>query len=152
VVKADRGYFGWPMPLLSPKTDKPIKTKRMMRITPFRIYIIGQIKGLPLEEAKRNFKRIFDRLIAMGYEPINPFNLGIPDHWEYPQSRPHNLKALYGCEAVYIQSNWRHSDGSIDEIQQANDTNKGMFYEEKKGMEELEELSRGLWERKGLNQ
>ena len=45
-----------------------------MRITPVYIYLIGQIKGLPIEEAKRNFQNIESKLRALGYSPVNPFN------------------------------------------------------------------------------
>ena len=118
-----------------------------MRITPFRIYIIGQIKGLPIEEAKTNFKLIEDKLRDMGYEPVNPFKLGIPEHWDYQQSKPHNMKALASCEGVYIQRNWRKSEGSCDEINESMKQGKELFYAESRGMERLEELSRDLFER-----
>lgn len=119
----------------------------MNRITPVYIYIIGQIKGLPLEVAKSNFERIENKLRELGYSPVNPFKLGIPEHWEYEQSRPHNMKALAPCEAVYIQSNWRNSEGSQDEIKQAMLQGKELYYAEAKGMETLEEQSRFLFER-----
>ncbi len=119
----------------------------MHRITPVHIYIIGQIKGLPIDEAKQNFNRIETKLRELGYSPVNPFKIGIPDHWEYPESRPHNLTALGKCEAVYIQNNWRKSDGSMDEIQQSMIQGKELYYAESKGMEKLEEQSRFLFER-----
>jgi len=120
----------------------------MHRITPVHIYIIGQIKGIPIDVAKANFKQIEKKLRDLGYEPINPMvHLGIPDHWDYEQSRPHNIEALSKCEAVYIQSNWRKSDGSQDEIKQAMIQGKNLYYAESKGMEMLEEQSRFLFER-----
>jgi len=120
----------------------------MQRITPVNIYIIGQIKGLPIHEAKSNFHRIEVRLRELGFEPINPMvHLGIPDHWDYEQSRPHNIEALSKCEGVYIQSNWRKSEGSKDEIKQSMLQGKNLYYAESKGLEMLEEQSRFLFER-----
>jgi len=121
-----------------------------MRITPVHIYIIGQIKGLPIDEAKANFERIENKLRELGYNPINPMKIGIPDHWDYDQSRPHNLKALAPCEAVYIQHNWRKSEGSQDEIKQSMLQGKELYYAESKGMETLEEQARYLFEREVL--
>jgi len=122
----------------------------MHRITPVHIYIIGQIKGLPIHEAKSNFERIETKLRALGYSPVNPFKIGIPDHWEYPESRTHNLQALGKCEAVYIQSNWRKSEGSMDEIKQSMIQGKELYYAETKGFEMLEEQSRFLFEREAI--
>ena len=119
----------------------------MRRITPVYIYIIGQIKGLPIDEAKANFERIENKLRELGYSPINPLKLGIPEHWDYEQSRPHNMKALAPCEAVYIQSNWRKSDGSKDEIYHSMQMGKEIYYAEAKGLETLEEQARFLFER-----
>jgi len=119
----------------------------MHRITPVHIYIIGQIKGLPIDIAKQNFERIENKLREMGFSPVNPFKIGIPDHWEYEASRPHNLQALSKCEAVYIQSNWRLSEGSMDEIKQSMLQGKNLYYAESKGIEMLEEQSRFLFER-----
>lgn len=118
-----------------------------MRITPVHIYIIGQIKGLPIDEAKANFERIETKIREMGYHPVNPMKLGIPDHWDYEQSRPHNLKALAQCEAVYIQANWRKSEGSQDEIKQSMLQGKELYYAESRGMEMLEDHARFLFER-----
>lgn len=115
-----------------------------MRITPVYIYIIGQIKGLPIDEAKANFELIENKLRDLGYHPVNPMKIGIPDHWEYDQSRPHNLKALEPCEGVYIQRNWRNSEGSKDEIAFSMRTGKELYYAEAKGMEHLEEIAREL--------
>lgn len=119
----------------------------MQRITPVHIYIIGQIKGLPIEVAKANFDFFERNLRKLGFDPVNPFKIGIPEHWDYPESRPHNLAAIEKCEAVFIQSNWRKSEGSMDEIKQSMLQGKELYYAESKGMEMLEEQSRYLFER-----
>lgn len=119
----------------------------MHRITPVYIYIIGQITGLPIEEAKANFERIENKLRELGYSPINPLKLGIPLHFDHEQSQPHKLKALAPCEAVYIQANWRNSDESREEIKRSMLMGKEMYYAEAKGLETLEEQARFLFER-----
>ena len=40
-----------------------------------RIYISGQITGLPLLAAKKTFKRVENMLKFQGFEPVNPFNI-----------------------------------------------------------------------------
>lgn len=122
-----------------------------MRITPLRIYIVGQIKGLPIDVARSNFERVETQLREMGYEPVNPFKIGIPDHWEYSQSRPYNMKALHQCEALYIQSNWRNSEGSMDEINEAMKSKMDLFYAEANGMNMLHDKSRDLYQREAVS-
>ena len=73
--------------------------------------------------------------------------MGIPEHFEYEQSRPHNLKALSSCEAVYVQSNWSYSEGAKDEIANAKAQGKEIYYADDNGFEILEEQSRFLFER-----
>lgn len=117
----------------------------MRNAVPLRIYIAGQIAGLPVTEAKENFRSIEDQLHAMGYHPINPMrHLGIPEHWTTEQALPYCLEAVEKCEGIYIQSNWRKSEGTQREIERAQRLGKELFFAESKGMEMLEDLSRDL--------
>lgn len=119
----------------------------MQRVNPVFIYIIGQIKGLPIDEAKANFEEIEKIIRTLGYSPVNPFKIGVPEHWDYEQSRPHNLKALEPCEGVYIQANWRKSEGSMDEIDQSMKQGKCLYYEESNGIQLLEEQASFIFEK-----
>ena len=120
----------------------------MKNSVPLKIYIAGQITGLPLHEAKENFRTTEDQLRAMGYEPINPMrHLGIPDYFTTEEALPHCFKAIEQCEGMYIQSNWRKSEGTQREIEKAQRLGKELFFAESKGMEMLEELSRELHSR-----
>jgi hypothetical protein len=120
----------------------------MKNAVPLKIYIAGQITGLPLTEAKENFRSIEDQLHDMGYEPINPMrHLGIPEHWTSEQALPYCLEAVEKCEGIYIQSNWRKSEGTQREIERAQRLGRELFFAESGGMKMLEDLSRHLFER-----
>lgn len=118
-----------------------------MKRLPVFIYIIGQIKGLPIEVAEANFERAETQLREIGFNPVNPLKLGIPKHFEYKDSRPHNMKALHPCEAVFVQSNWRLSEGSMDEINESMKTGKNIYYAESRGMEQLKEHASLIFEK-----
>lgn len=78
-----------------------------------KIYISGQITGLFIEEAKKQFKEAEVLLKEKGHEVINPFNI-IPDNpnpkWEDYMLA--DIKELFSCEAIYLLSNWYLSKGA----------------------------------------
>ena len=100
-----------------------------------KIYISGQITGLFIEEAKKQFKEAEVLLKEKGHEVINPFNI-IPDNpnpkWEDYMLA--DIKELFSCEAIYFLNNWHLSKGARIEKRIAEEMNLKYYIE---GIDEL---------------
>lgn len=48
-----------------------------------KVYISGAIAHYDMNERKEAFSRAEEKLMAQGYDPVNPFRNGLPDeaHW-----------------------------------------------------------------------
>ena len=86
-----------------------------------KIYISGQISGLPIEEAQKNFKDAELMLIGKGFEVVNPFEL--PEHEAILKNgKSHSeqwilhmkvdIKALMDCTEIFMLQNWGNSKGA----------------------------------------
>lgn len=93
-----------------------------------KIYISGQISGLPIEEAQKNFKDAELMLIGKGFEVVNPFEL--PEHEAILKNgKGHNeqwiehmkvdIKALMDCDSIYMLNNYKQSKGAMIEFSTA---------------------------------
>ena len=78
-----------------------------------KIYIAGQITGLPLDEARENFAEAEAKLKAMGYETVNPMNLERyhPDK-EWIDYMIESLQLLRDCDGIYLMDNYFLSNGA----------------------------------------
>ena len=73
------------------------------------IYISGRITGLP--NAKELFNEAELRLKAQGYKVVNPCNNGVnSDSWTAHMKA--DIKLLMDCDAIYLLSNWKQSEGA----------------------------------------
>lgn len=86
-----------------------------------KIYISGQITGLPIEQAMMNFAKAETYLMHKGFDVINPMSL--PEHEaitklplsESERWRLHmkvDIKALMGCTEIFMLQNWGNSKGA----------------------------------------
>jgi hypothetical protein len=81
-----------------------------------RVYISGQISGLPIEKAKRLFEKAETALWAQGYTPINPMKeTKYDERWEWEDYMKADIKLLMDCEGICMLPNWRLSRGAIVE-------------------------------------
>jgi len=94
-----------------------------------KIYIAGKITGEPLEQCKAKFAEAENRLRNAGANPVNPFKLGIPDHFTREQALPYCFKALRYCSAIFILNDSINSLGSKHEIEEAKLLQLDVFYE-----------------------
>jgi len=78
-----------------------------------RIYISGKITGLPIEQAKANFKEMEDKLSVAGYEAVNPFVV-MPYKPEatWADYMLADIAALFKCEAIVMLPDWNESRGA----------------------------------------
>lgn len=76
-----------------------------------RVYISGAIAGHDIEERKIAFANVEDMLQRLGYEPVNPFNNGIPaeEHWRVHMHA--DIKLLLDCDFIYMMKGWEMSKG-----------------------------------------
>lgn len=95
-----------------------------------KIYIAGKITGEPLEQCKQKFANAEELLKQTGANPVNPFKLGIPSHFTFEESKPHNFKALEHCQAIFMLTDWKDSPGAREELQEASTTKKILLFEE----------------------
>ena len=87
-----------------------------------KVYISGKITGLPIEEAKQNFKNAADYLKSEGYEPVNPMELNghdailknenLTDWFKWCAHMKIDICALMDCDMIYLLPDWRESQGA----------------------------------------
>lgn len=81
-----------------------------------RIYISAPITGHDLAERKEYFAEVAEQLEEAGYEPVNPFDNGLPDTAPRTEHMKADLKMLLSCDG-YVQSVATH--GSIGCVSEA---------------------------------
>lgn len=98
-----------------------------------KIYISGKVTGLVKEEARKKFEHSEQKLIAAGFDAkdiVNPMKLCIDENEDYHIAMDICLAHMEGCQALYIQSDWRDSYGARREITEATSNGKMLIYEE----------------------
>jgi hypothetical protein len=95
-----------------------------------RIYISGQISGLPLEETKAKFGNIENELAKQGYEVVNPLKNGIPYNAPWEVHIAMDILLLIGCQAIYLLPDWAYSKGATLEKKIAEFTGQQIIYQE----------------------
>lgn len=105
-----------------------------------KIYIAGKITGEPLEACKAKFAAAEQQLIGAGATPINPFNLGCPDHWTFDQCKSTCFEAIENCTAIYMLNDWESSPGSRVELHEAMRLRHDVFQEVNKDIKQINAL------------
>ena len=78
-----------------------------------KIYIAGQITGLPIAEARKNFAEAEAKLKAMGYETVNPMDLErYHQDKEWIDYMIESLHLLRDCDGIYLMDNYVFSNGA----------------------------------------
>ena len=95
-----------------------------------KIYISGQISGLPYKEVKAKFETAEAKLKAQGYEVVNPLKNGIPANASWEVHVAMDVLLLMGCKAIYLLPDWGLSKGATLEKNLAELTGKTIIYEE----------------------
>lgn len=82
-----------------------------------KVYISGQITGLSLEEAKKNFSEMEEKVIKDGHYPINPMKI-MPYHPEltWQDYMRKDIAELAYCHAIYVHPNHVNSKGAKIEL------------------------------------
>ena len=82
-----------------------------------KIYLSGQITGLPLEEAASNFAAMEQRVKEQGHLPVNPLNIlpYDPKH-SWKDYMIADIKELFNCHAIAMHPNYEKSRGAKIEL------------------------------------
>jgi len=86
-------------------------------MTPKRIYISGQITGLPLTKAMTLFNEAEFKIKQEGNIPINPFKVS-PYHpnKQWIDYMVDDVKEMLTCANIYKLQNWKNSKGAKIEV------------------------------------
>ena len=95
-----------------------------------KIYISGKITGYEVSEAAKKFKDSENYLLEKGHEPVNPFNLSEthPDKTQKDYMID-DIKGLFDCEAIFMQSDWGQSKGARVEYAIARELGLSVYHE-----------------------
>lgn len=76
-----------------------------------KVYISGPIAGYDINERKLAFLKVQRMLETIGYQPVNPFDNGVPDdeHWRVHMKA--DIAMLVQCDAIYMMPGWELSKG-----------------------------------------
>lgn len=76
-----------------------------------KIYISGPIAGYDMNERKLAFLKVQHQLESLGYQPVNPFDNGVPDeeHWRIHMRA--DIRMLLDCSAIFMMPGWELSKG-----------------------------------------
>jgi hypothetical protein len=95
-----------------------------------KIYISGQITGLPFDEVKARFDSAEEILRAQNYETVSPLKTGIPYSAPWEIHVVMDIVLLIGCDAIFLLKNWKYSKGATLEKNIAELIGKKVIYEE----------------------
>lgn len=84
-----------------------------------KVYISGQISGLPWSEVERKFTAAENAVIKSGCEPVSPLKNGLPANSHYQAHMAIDLDLLSSCDAVMVLPCWDYSPGAIRELKEA---------------------------------
>jgi len=95
-----------------------------------KVYISGMITGLKHDQYRKNFKNAVKHLKEEGHDPLDPSELGKPEHhsWDYYMRKA--IPQLCECEGIYMLEGWEHSKGARLELRIARDLNMYVIEEQ----------------------
>lgn len=80
-----------------------------------RVYISGPISGYDMAERRETFQRAATRFRRLGYDVVNPLELGIPDTASWGACMRVDIAALMSCHIIYLLPRWYESLGATIE-------------------------------------
>lgn len=103
-----------------------------------RIYIAGQITGLPEEVWMKNFSLARQEVRALEAAPVCPTMQPHIHGKTWLEYMKEDLRMMLTCDAVYVQRNWKNSKGAVLEWSTATALNMEIIYQP-----ELKEVDNG---------
>ena len=94
-----------------------------------KVYISGAIAHHDLEERKAAFSAAATYLRAQGYEPVNPFDNGLPLSCDWREHMRVDIKMLLECQYIYMLKGWWLSKGAKLELDVASSCGIKVLFE-----------------------
>lgn len=95
-----------------------------------KVYISGQIRGLPYEDVRAKFNAVEERLTEQGLTAVNPLKNGIPINAPWELHVAMDICLLMACSTIYLLPCWSNSKGATLEKAFAELTGKKIIFEE----------------------
>lgn len=80
-----------------------------------KLYLSGPISGHDLKERFEAFKKVEEKVKALGHEAVNPMVISPPE-LDYKDCMREDLKALLDCDGIVLMDGWQNSKGCIVEF------------------------------------
>lgn len=98
-----------------------------------RIYISGAISHYPMEQRREAFACAARYLDLNGWEPVNPFDNGLPQPGNWREHMRRDIAMLLECDSIYMLLGWEQSKGAKLELDVASSCGIPVLFE---GMEQ----------------
>lgn len=92
-----------------------------------KVYISGQISGLPRAQVVESFETVENLLILSGMEVISPVRNGLPAEAPWEDHMIVDIANLMACDSVYLLRNWENSRGARIEYNIAREMGKKIY-------------------------
>lgn len=104
-----------------------------------KVYISGAIAHYDMNERKEAFSRAEEKLMAQGYDPVNPFRNGLPDEAHWRAHMRADIALLLACDYIYMLKDWELSKGAKLELDVASSCGIKVLFEKPFNSECMEE-------------
>lgn len=95
-----------------------------------KVYISGQITGLPIEVARDRFEKAEEHIRFKGHPPVNPMKVSpFVEGKTWEAYMLDDIAALFDCESIYMLNGWCNSRGARIELAIAQETGKRVVFE-----------------------
>lgn len=81
-----------------------------------KVYISGAIAHYGKDERRATFENAATDLRGRGFEPVNPFENGIPQDAHWTEHMKRDIALLVGCDYIYMLNGWELSKGAKLEL------------------------------------
>lgn len=84
-----------------------------------KVYISGRISGEPREECKAKFERACQEAKAQGYDPMSPWQNGLPENAPWEEQMKADIRMMMLCDEVWALPDYWKSRGANIEVKLA---------------------------------
>ena len=95
-----------------------------------KVYVAGKVTGLPNSEVFRKFNGSVRTLKEGGHAVMSPAVLVLNEDFEHEDYMHVCFAMIDVCDAVFMQRDWRDSEGARMEREYATDRRKRIIYED----------------------
>lgn len=94
-----------------------------------KVYISGAIAHHDIDERRRAFGDAARFLDLKGFEPVNPFDNGLPEDADWREHMRADMALLIGCDRIYMLGGWEKSKGAKLELDVASSCGIEVMFE-----------------------